>query len=181
MAKLVDAREENRIAELDKDRLLSLYPFYDSVSDPCTRKDGRKTITLSCSSNFGGEKVKSTTVSYPKALVESIRGERLKPNETIDHRDRNFTNDDPGNLIIKDRSIHCAEDALRVYVEDAFCIICSKTFTPTRNQITKRAESKPGPFCSKECAGFYNASFGKIEKKEERLKIEKYYYQRDKQ
>ena len=54
---------------LDKEKLLELYPSYDSVLGPYDRDDGRKHVVLNNSSLPTGAKGKLKTISYPKALV----------------------------------------------------------------------------------------------------------------
>lgn len=166
--------------ELDKDTLLELYPTYDSVYGPYTRKDGRKHVVLYNSSIPSGQKGRTKTISFPKAIIESNIGECLLPEETIDHKDRDFNNNSPENLVIKERSYHSSEDALRVYVEPLPCSWCGKVFTPTRGQINTRAESTAGPFCSRHCSGSYSASVQNGGETIERKQINKVYFSPEK-
>lgn len=166
--------------ELDKNKLLKLYPQYTSVLGPYKRSDGRKHIVLNNCSLPNGTKGKTKTISYPKALVESNLGRTLLPNETIDHHDRDKTNDDLNNLKIKNRSEHSSIDNIRVKVEPIECPQCGNTFTPTRHQITTRAESKAGPFCSRKCSGKYGKGVQNGDSPMDRNKIQKTYYQLNK-
>ena len=170
--------------ELNKDKLLELYPSYNSVLGPYERPDGRKHIVLNNSSLSKGEKGKTKTISYPKALVESNIGRVLLPNETIDHKDRNKTNDTKNNLIIKDRSLHISEDVLRVSVSETSCVQCGETFIPTKDQRNSQKRNKDyepaGPFCSKRCSGLYGKNIQKGCERIERKEINKTYYRLDK-
>lgn len=94
--------------------ILKVYPEYDGVYGPYTRGDGRQHVVLCNSKKSKKEKDKLKTISFPKALVESWRGEKLKPNETIDHIDGNFLNNDPSNLQVLDRREHYRKDAIRL-------------------------------------------------------------------
>lgn len=140
--------------ELDHKALLRLYPEYTSVLGPYKRNDGRQHIVLNNAMLPAGTHGKLKTISYPKALKESIIGHRLKANETVDHHDRDFNNNNDTNLRIKDRSHHCSEDALRVRVDPVICPICNTPFIPNKDQRNAPI-TKAGPFCSKHCAGTY--------------------------
>lgn len=89
--------------------LLKLYPKYDSVLGPYKRKDGRKHIVLNDSSAAKGEKGKTKTISYPKAIMECRLGRRLLKDETVDHDDDDFTNNSKKNLQIMSRSNNAAK------------------------------------------------------------------------
>jgi hypothetical protein len=161
--------------KMNKDKLLELYPEYTSVLGPYKRADGRQHIVLNNSRASKGTKGKTKTISYPKALKEIELNRRLTDNETVDHNDRNFDNNDLGNLLVKDRSIHASEDALRVEVEEVSCIGCGKIFIPTKAQIDSRNKNKAGPFCSNVCSGRYGASVSRGGEKVNRDDIVKHY------
>lgn len=166
--------------ELDKEKLLELYPEYDSILGPYTRKDGRKHIILNNTSLPKESKNRIKTISFPKALVESNTGVRLQPNETIDHNDRDINNNSKENLIIRDKSIHCSLDSLRVKCELVNCVECGVLFEPSVKQrsiqVGKGAPEPYGPFCSKSCTGKYGARVQNGGKKLERKEIPKTYY-----
>lgn len=75
-----------------------MYEDY-KVFGPYFRKDGRQHIIVV------KDGVKST-ISYPKFLVESYLGRKLSDQETIDHIDGNFLNNDFKNLRIVERKQH---------------------------------------------------------------------------
>ena len=72
--------------------------------------------------------------------------------------DGDFNNNDISNLQILDRVVHAKLDVKRIKIFDVECIWCGNKFTPSRNQITKRAQKCVGPFCSRNCAGSYGKS-----------------------
>lgn len=161
--------------ELNKEKLLELYPDYTSVLGPYTRPDGRMHVVLNNSNAPKGQKGKTKTISYPKALVESNIEERLLPNETVDHDNRDFTDNSKENLKIRDRSEHSVHDATYVVVGPATCIECGTVFIPSVGQANSRA-GKAGPFCSRKCSGKYGARVQNGGEVLERQEIDKTYY-----
>lgn len=170
--------------ELDKENLLKLYPDYDSVLGPYSREDGRKQIVLNNTELPSGSPGKLKTISYPKALVESTINRRLTKDETIDHNDRDKTNDNLNNLVIRNRNEHSRLDAIHVSVEPVNCVECGKSFEPSKAQRNSQAfnrESEPaGPFCSKHCSGLYGARVQNGGERLERQVIKKTYCLKDK-
>ena len=170
--------------ELNREKLLELYPQYTSVLGPYTRPDGRKHVVLNKNYLSNGQPGKLKTISYPKALVESNAGKRLLPNETVDHNDRDKTNDTLDNLVIRDRSEHCSLDANRVNIEPVSCPECSAVFTPSKSQINPGAIDgevlQAGPFCSRRCSGIYGSRVQNGGERMQRQKINKTYYRVDK-
>jgi len=125
-------------------------PWVKKVYGPYTRKDGRKHVIL-----YDG--IKRRTVSYPKWLVEQSLGRILGPGETVDHKDRDFTNDALDNLQVMTRSRHTAIDARRVKPIVALCIKCGEESKRKANNTDANAKKgRAGPFC-KRCAGKYGA------------------------
>lgn len=167
---------------MDKEKLLGLYPGYTSVLGPYYRPDGRQHVVLNNSNAPKGTKGKTKTISYPKALKEIELKARLKDGETIDHHDRDFTNDDPSNLIVKPLAVHASEDARRVKVSDVPCVQCGTVFTPSKNQRNHNTEGRiiAGPFCSKHCSGLYGTNIQKGMKPLGRTEVKKTYYRIEK-
>jgi hypothetical protein len=150
--------------------ILNLYPEYDKVLGPYTRKDGRIVVVLNNSLLPNKTKGKLRTISYPKALKEIQLGRRLVDDETVDHNDRDFTNNDLSNLIVRPRPEHSKLDALHRIMNLVSCVWCRKEFAPTKSQVLKRSKEKAGPFCSKSCSGNYGV---KIQNKQmKRIKRE---------
>lgn len=121
------------------------------VYGPYLRKDGRKHVIL-----YDGKH--RQTMSYPKWLTEQRLGRFLREGETVDHDDRNPTNDDPLNLIVRGRSVHARLDVRRVQKIIGRCVWCG---TPTlQSPSVVRDHHKrgcAGPFCSRRCSGLYGA------------------------
>ena len=157
--------------ELDKDALLKLYPEYTEVYGPYLRKDGRQHVVL-YSSSLNSRK----TVSLPKVLVEINTGERLKPGETVDHIDRDFTNDSLDNLLVRSRHEHTSLDVKRVEYEPIACVRCGTMFTPT----SKHGRRESGPFCSRKCTGEHGADIQNNRGNVIKSEINKRYYYLDK-
>lgn len=131
---------------------------------PYSRKsDGRQIIIVQDT-----ETSKPRTVSYPKYLMEEKLNRRLDPNnETIDHWDSDFNNNDINNLRIVPRKEHSTLDTKRVKLVDLNCCECGKDFKRSPRLIRMRNKSNAsGYYCSRECAGKHNRKrqLGKADK-----------------
>lgn len=115
---------------------------------PYTRPDGRQHMVIK-------DQGKKTTVSYPKYLMEQHLGRKLDPDlETVDHIDKDFTNNDLSNLQILSRPKHAELDAKRVKMVEFTCPECGGLGSQRpRNIDHNRRRGKVGPFCSRSCAG----------------------------
>lgn len=145
------------------------------VYGPYLRKDGRKHVCII-------EDGKRTTKSYPKYLMELKLGRSLLGNETVDHIDTDFTNDEENNLQVLSRSEHVRIDLKRLTSRTFACPMCNKEFEVSgpkrlRNLYYYRMIKKAGPFCSRRCSGLYGALVqnNKVEKLPS-IKLEKEYY-----
>ena len=138
---------------MDLQKLLELYPMYTQVYGPYTRKDGRKHLIL-YEPNSKGKK----TISFPKAIMEVYLGHKLGKDDTVDHIDRDKTNDAISNLQVINRKTHASLDAIRRHSVFSTCPTCQMEFELTKNQLNKRSNILAGPFCSKTCAGKYGKS-----------------------
>lgn len=148
------------------------------VYGPYTRKDGRKHVIIVDGS------VKKT-VSYPKFLIEKHLGRKLKENETVDHIDRDFTNDSLDNLRIVEKSKHSSDDALRVRLTKITCVLCGKSCYKKCGVLHGNSkQNKAGPFCSKKCVGVYGSFVQnggkKLENQPKFPKSERTYFKRAK-
>lgn len=126
----------------------------DRMCGPYTRaSDGRKYMKR-YNGTFGEN---GTTVSYPKYLMEIKLGRYLLPNETVDHKDRDFTNDSIDNLRVINNVQHGKEDSLLRKEATFICQICSKSFTVSGKKLhdlnANHWRMRCGPFCSRSCAG----------------------------
>jgi hypothetical protein len=132
-----------------KQQILQLYPEFKNVYGPYIRgQDKRKIVIL-----YDGEK--RSARQYAKVLLETKIGRRLVDNETVDHKDEDFSNDDPGNLQILTRSQNISKGVVRVVRQTVKCINCEKEFLASYDQINTRIKTKAGPFCSRHCSGVY--------------------------
>lgn len=87
------------MSELDKDKVLAIYPEYNKVHGPyVSSTDQRKRVILV--NNQTGEK---TTRQLAKVVLEAKIGRRLVGSETVDHEDKDKTNDNPNNLRVLSR------------------------------------------------------------------------------
>ena len=101
--------------------------MYDNmkVYGPYTRKDGRQVVIL----KTPGSSTAHKTVCYPKYLVECQLQRYLTKDETVDHIDGDFTNNDLKNLRVVTRSEHCRSHVKVVKESTRRCVICGKQFT----------------------------------------------------
>lgn len=119
---------------LNKDKILELYPGYNSVLGPYVRNDGRKHIVLNNSTKSKTDKTKIKTISYPKVLLEVEIGRRLIGNETTDHVDEDKLNDNKENLQVLSRE----ENARKSSNGNTYCL----GYKQTEDQ--KRSSDKNG-------------------------------------
>ena len=146
-----------------KAKLLKLYPSFDRVTGPYVRKDGRKHLVFNNSKLSKGDSDKLKTLSFPKALLEIKEGRLLLDNETADHIDEDFTNDDLSNLQILTRPANIiksfeANPDRHTELAKHTCPQCDAEFLALARQVRANnvKQGKPGPFCSKSCAGRFN-------------------------
>lgn len=121
------------------------------IYGPYPRKDGRKHIVL-----YFGDGIKRT-LSYPKYLMERHLGRLLKDDETVDHIDNNFINDDLHNLQVlslADNAAKAIRPAERILVQ---CANCNKEFEVYKKyyeyMTTVRGQKKW--YCNAKCVGIY--------------------------
>lgn len=128
-----------------------------TIHGPYLRLDGRKHVVICFNST-------KRTVSYPKFIMELHVGRFLNPLlETVDHIDRDLTNNEISNLRIVELSKHVREDQKIIKIDTTNCPVCGnqvsddKIKTHYRNRNRKIHNNKAGPFCSRKCAGKYGA------------------------
>ena len=121
------------------------------IYGPYTRKDGRQHICIVLSDK------RKITVSYPKYLMEKHLNRQLRKDETVDHIDRNFNNNEISNLQILSRQEHCSLDAIRDKEQKFNCEYCGIEFILLGKKLNdakqNRMKGSKGPFCGKICAG----------------------------
>lgn len=108
---------------------------------------------------LNGSRSHSTTMSYPKWLMQQHLKRDLSPNEHVDHIDGDIDNNDLSNLQLlspedNSRKWWQQSGALdRAYIE-LVCQTCGCAFKRTRSQEEGRiAKNRSGPFCGKTCVG----------------------------
>lgn len=143
------------------------------ILGPYTGKDGRKRLSIRYPNGKWGTK------SYPKYLMEQRLGRYLLPNETVDHIDGNFTNDDTDNMRVISRSLHVIEDVKRCKPRRFICPLCGCSFVLSNRKfhdaVQNRLRGRVGPFCGKSCAGKYGKSVQLGSKKGEVILIDQQY------
>lgn len=101
--------------------------------------------------------------SYPRILMEEKLGRPLEPYEQVHHKDGNTLNNDLSNLEILPIGEHQALHSRKYCDKLVSCCWCGRTFLWTvkaqRNFYCNcrrpGGESHRGPFCSRECSGYY--------------------------
>jgi len=122
------------------------------IYGPYTRRDGRKHVII-----YDG--ITRRTMSYPKFLLQKFLGRELTKNETADHINNNFTDDRLENLQVLTRGDNIRKSFPGKETLRFECPVCHFFFQREaryyrHNQIS---QGKTGPFCSRQCAGRYNA------------------------
>lgn len=118
------------------------------IYGPYTRKDGRMHLVIV---NDG----KTTTISYPKYIMQQKLGRPLSPDETVDHIDGNPFNNNPENFQILTRRENALKSTKYAEYLTLVCKCCNKQFKRkkcihVRNMAVRKTD---GPFCSKSCVG----------------------------
>lgn len=144
---------------------MPIIPGNISVYGPYTRDDDRQHVII-ISKNKVGLEVERRTMSYPKFLMENFLLRELSQEETVDHIDNDFTNNEPLNLRVLDRVEHSTVDVLRAVDITLPCSWCGNDVILSRDQRTN--SSKAGPFCSRSCTGKYGAAIANGAKPSER-------------
>lgn len=99
---------------------------------------------------------------------------KLEDDETVDHKDEDFTNDDFSNLRVITRSANSSRSAIKRFPIFGNCLMCNFEFELSREQISKRAKNFIGPFCSRKCSGQYRKA-NAIKDVERTIPNSKYY------
>lgn len=114
-------------------------------------KDGRKRVYKKY--DDGSKKV----ITYARHLMEERLGRKLRPDETVDHIDRDRGNDIIDNLRIVGWGQHASDDNKRAVSIEITCVLCGRKALKSRRHIRHNAkQGKAGPFCGKSCAGKYS-------------------------
>ena len=87
--------------------------------------------------------------------MELHLGRYLTKNETVDHIDRDFTNNSISNLQVLDRKVHASLDNKRPRDLKVRCSFFGKQFIVEGKTRNNRNRYGSGYFCSKRCVGLY--------------------------
>src|ERR1700743_801266 len=132
------------------------------IYGPYLRPDGRKHVII-----WNPVIDKRKTVSYPKYLLQYVHNLEFNKNDTADHIDENFKNDEINNLQVLPRTENILKSARQEHrkakKQTFVCSTCSLMFEQfvrqvRHNQIVKNGA---GPFCSRRCAGMHNQKLQK--------------------
>ena len=88
--------------------------------------------------------------------MEQHLGRELLPEETVDHIDDDFTNDDLSNLqlltLVENIKKQHERSPRKIY--EFICPCCEKPSQKYLNEVTSNwKKGKSGPYCRKSCAG----------------------------
>lgn len=132
----------------------------EKVYGPYLRKDGRKHV-VRIHFDDDGRELSRRTQSYPRYLIESSSDSSIPTNLTVDHVNRDKTDDNLSNFRLLPLKEHLQDDAVYRKNSVGICASCQRSFELTRHQTSERARSKPGPFCSRSCASRKTSREGK--------------------
>lgn len=139
---------------------MKVYEDY-KVYGPYTRKDGREHLVL-IKHDDENHIIDRKTVSYPKYLVEVYLNRYLESDETVDHIDGNFLNNEYSNLRVVTRSEHCRSHTSSRPEVIKKCVICGKEFRTTDN----RRITCGSPRCRGKCSHVDGYNMGNSFKRE---------------
>lgn len=122
------------------------------VYGPYTRKDGRQHVILIDDNN------NRKTISYPRYIMQEYIGAELEENETVDHIDGDFTNNDISNLQILSREDNARKSVVYAETINLICKVCGKSFPRRKAQeeYNRNIRKCDGPFCSNICVGKFH-------------------------
>lgn len=93
------------------------------------------------------------SMSSARYVLSKLRGSWLKPEETADHIDGNFENDDPTNLQILSMADNIRKSVIPKKMFSFDCPVCkNKATKELRNVKHNKKQGKAGPFCGKACS-----------------------------
>lgn len=135
-----------------------------------SKQDGRLRIVLVHPDS------RKQTISYPKYLVEVYLNRYLDKEETVDHIDCNFLNNDLSNLRIIKRSDHIKQDRNRIRDVTISCNWCGEIFVISGSKLHQRNRRESSGFCSKSCSGKYGTYKQKTGNTFNKVKFDKVIY-----
>ena len=150
MTKQICYKRRHRL--LNSNILKVLYTGLEKIYGPYKSKDGRYRVQLKLPNGF-------RVRQYAKLKIECHIRRLLVSKETVNHKDRNKSNDRISNLEVLDKILHSRLDAIKRVPTKAVCIWCKTKFLLSPAQVSgQNRKEKAGPFCSRKCTGQYGAS-----------------------
>lgn len=99
-----------------------------------------------------GSKRKSVWVH--RELMEKKLGRKLKKTEVVHHKDEKPDHNAVSNFELKTRRTHAQAHAKGVEMLKFDCPVCGRAAEKVARFVRhNRKQGKPGPFCSRKCAG----------------------------
>lgn len=121
------------------------------VYGPYKGQKGRKHVILIY--DDGSRK----TISYAKFIWESVNG-TIPTGYEVDHINNDLTDDRIENLQLLSKSDNIRKAKKPVKVYKGVCSVCNTEFERNLCQVERNLrKTRAGPFCSRSCAGYYNA------------------------
>lgn len=144
---------------LSPEKVSKLYPGTKAIHGPYRKKNGRLIVGLYSTS------ARLRTVSYPKLLLELSIGRRLVGDETCDHIDDNFHNDNISNLQVLSRAANLAKHIPPQETIVLNCTYCGTEFKRLlwRHKINHKS-NRHAWFCTKSCKDRY----GSLQRRQQR-------------
>lgn len=113
----------------------------------------------STNANYGRKYIKlvkpgtdiQLTLLLSTALMTVDIGRILSSKETVDHINRDKTDDKIENLSLLQRSTHCSEDAVRVEILPTNCGVCNKLFVMSAKKLSYYKSSGGLMCCTPKC------------------------------
>ena len=94
-----------------------------------------------------------TEMALAKAKMTVKLNRLLAEDETVDHIDRNYLNDNTDNLRVINIYDHTKEDAFNIEIDPIECPVCGTIFIPSKTQKNKSKNRGSNLYCSKVCTG----------------------------
>lgn len=145
-----------KLPDLDSGDCVGSNPSSGTIYGPYVRSsDGRKIVDVIING-------KKTTKLYARFLYEQHHDVEIPKHLTIDHIDGDPLNDAIENLQVMGR----LENSKKYHAEhppemvEVICPTCNNSVQKLARQVrhNQGRQNKAGPFCSRQCAGRFNAS-----------------------
>lgn len=140
----------------DKEKLKSLYGC-KNILGPYEGKDGRKRCVIYY------EKGNTPSKALSRVMMEDKLNRVLSPDEEVDHKDDDKTNDDINNLQLLTSEENKEKHALKQFEELLNyhilpCSYCGELFYLSNRDYNQRIKVSDDLCCSRSCGSKYNAA-----------------------